>query len=53
MPTLTSATARVEIALKGAELTSFTSLASGLEYWNICGKPTPRNGAATRRCCSR
>ena len=32
MPTLTSATARVEIALKGAELTSFTSLASGLEY---------------------
>ncbi len=32
MPTLTSATARVEIALKGAELTSFTSLATGLEY---------------------
>ena len=32
MPTLTSATARVEIALHGAELTSFTSLASGLEY---------------------
>ncbi|TDN39107.1 aldose 1-epimerase family protein [Hymenobacter sp. UV11] len=32
MPTLTSATARVEIALKGAELTSFIGLASGLEY---------------------
>ena len=32
MPTLTSATARVEIALHGAELTSFTSLATGREY---------------------
>ncbi|WP_223648274.1 aldose 1-epimerase family protein [Hymenobacter psoromatis] len=32
MPTLTSATARVEIAPHGAELTSFTSLATGLEY---------------------
>jgi len=32
MPTLISATARIEIALKGAELTSFTSLATGLEY---------------------
>ncbi|MGI4739598.1 MAG: aldose 1-epimerase family protein [Janthinobacterium lividum] len=32
MPTLTSATARVEIALQGAELTSFTNLATGLEY---------------------
>ncbi|MDJ0363664.1 hypothetical protein QMK33_00750 [Hymenobacter sp. H14-R3] len=32
MPTLTSATARVEIALHGAELTSFIDLASGREY---------------------
>ncbi|MGI4760743.1 MAG: aldose 1-epimerase family protein [Janthinobacterium lividum] len=32
MPTLTSATARVEIATHGAELTSFTDLASGREY---------------------
>ena len=32
MPTLASATARVEIALKGAELTSFIGRASGLEY---------------------
>ncbi|MEJ7661532.1 MAG: hypothetical protein WKG07_19060 [Hymenobacter sp.] len=32
MPTLTSATARVEIAPHGAELTSFSSLATGLEY---------------------
>jgi galactose mutarotase-like enzyme len=32
MPTLTSTTARVEIALHGAELTSFTDLASGREY---------------------
>ncbi len=32
MPTLTSATARVEIALHGAELTSFTNLATGREY---------------------
>ena len=32
MPILTSATARVEIAAQGAELTSFTSLATGLEY---------------------
>ncbi len=32
MPTLTSATARVEIAPHGAELTSFTSLVTGLEY---------------------
>ena len=32
MPTLTSATARVEIALPGAELTSFTDRAAGREY---------------------
>lgn len=32
MPTLTSATARVEIATHGAELTSFVDLASGREY---------------------
>ena len=32
MPTLTSATARVEIALPGAELTSFTDQATGREY---------------------
>lgn len=32
MPTLTSATARVEIAAHGAELTSFVDLASGREY---------------------
>ena len=32
MPTLTSATARVEIAAHGAELTSFQDLASGREY---------------------
>jgi galactose mutarotase-like enzyme len=32
MPTLTSATARVEIAAHGAELVSFQSLATGLEY---------------------
>ena len=32
MPTLTSATARVEIALHGAELTSFTDQATGREY---------------------
>ena len=32
MPTLTSATARVEIAAHGAELTSFVVLATGLEY---------------------
>jgi galactose mutarotase-like enzyme len=32
MPTLTSATARVEIAAHGAELTSFVNLATGLDY---------------------
>lgn len=32
MPTLTSATARVEIAAQGAELTSFVNLATGLDY---------------------
>lgn len=32
MPTLTSTTARVEIALHGAELTSFTHVATGREY---------------------
>ncbi|MGI4743557.1 MAG: aldose 1-epimerase family protein [Janthinobacterium lividum] len=32
MPTLTSATARVEIATHGAELTSFINLATGLDY---------------------
>ena len=32
MPTLTSATARVEIARHGAELTSFVHLETGLEY---------------------
>ena len=32
MTTLTSATARVEIAAHGAELTSFVNLATGLDY---------------------